>query len=114
MPMGGLDARSAAAEGMMGGGAGLDAGMPDPGMMAPEDGGGMPPPPGGDLEGALAGVEAALEGMPPEQAEEIRGHLNAIRDVAAKDTGPAMAAEDTPPPPPGGDEIPEEPKISVP
>lgn len=60
--------------------------MPDEG--APPEAGGMPPEPM-DLEGALAGVDSALQGMPPEQAEEIRVHLNAIRDIAAGGAGGA-------------------------
>jgi hypothetical protein len=85
--------------GGMGGGA--------PGEMPPEEGA-MPPggemPPGEegmeapqppDLDTALGGVETALEGLPPEAAEEIRIHLNAIREIAASGGG----APPTEPPP---------------
>jgi hypothetical protein len=37
------------------------------------------------LEGALAQVDAAVEGMDAGIAEEVRGHLNAIRDLASKE-----------------------------
>ena len=63
-------------------GGGPDAAGPPPeGEMGME---GMPPEGGEtDLEMALAGVDAALQSMAPEQAEEIRAHMNAIREIAA-------------------------------
>ncbi len=92
------------------------AGGPPPGeepmpeeMPVDEMGGMGAPPEPADLDTALGGVEAALEGLVPEAAEEIRTHLNAIREIAAK-TGmeqqvpaeePAPAPE-APPQPDGG------------
>jgi len=68
---------------------------PDPALEGeepmPEE---LPGPP--DLDTALAGVEGALEGMSPEAAEEIRTHLNAIREIAARggtQPGPALPTE---------------------
>ena len=66
----------------------------------PEEGGGPPPmeeagPP--DLDTALGGVEGALEGMPPEVAEEIRVHLNAIRELAAQGAPPMEPPMEAPP-----------------
>ncbi len=55
-----------------------------------------------DLDTALGGVENCLEGLPPEAAEEIRVHLNAIREIASK-TG-APAAPDQKQQPPGGND----------
>ena len=40
-----------------------------------------------DLETALAGVDAALEGMGESTAKEIRTHLEAIRDIASREPG---------------------------
>ncbi len=104
-----------------------DAGAPpDAGGAPPMDlaalmggGGAPPPPPGGeppmpeeggppmpedqaqpvDLDTALGSVEGALEGLPPEAAEEIREHLNAIREIAAGGTG---APDEQPPEMPSG------------
>lgn len=99
---------------MMGGG-----GMPPPppGAGGPAEGPGGPPMPEDgmdagqpqDLDTALGSVEASLEGLPPEAAEEIREHLNAIREIAAggggkapdeagKDTGMNADTSSTPPP----------------
>lgn len=89
---------------------------------APESGAGLSPeegpsaemmPPemgeGGDVEGALAMLEQAIAGMDEKIAEEIREHANAIREIATKDTGPALAEREAPP----EGEAPEEPKIEV-
>ena len=65
--------------------------MPEEGMEE-----GAPPGPP-DLDTALGGVEGALEGMPPETAEEIRVHLNAIREIAAQGSAPMAPAEEVPP-----------------
>lgn len=70
---------------LLGGGASPEP-MPDEGAPMPEEGGAP------DLDTALAGVEGALEGMPPEAAEEIRTHLNAIREIAAQGGGAPPAA----------------------
>lgn len=86
---------------LLGGGASPEP-MPDEGAPMPPDAGGAP-----DLDTALAGVEGALEGMPPEAAEEIRTHLNAIREIAAQGGGappeampmdPGAMAGEAPPP----------------
>lgn len=66
-----------------------EEGMPGEGEMEP------PQPP--DLETALGGVETALEGLPPESAEEIRTHLNAIREIAASGGAGAMPMGEPPP-----------------
>jgi len=68
--------------------------MPPEGEMPPEAGMEAPPEPV-DLESALGGVETALEGLAPEAAEEIRTHLNAIREIAA--TGAGAPPEEMPP-----------------
>jgi hypothetical protein len=63
--------------------------MPEEGMPPmPEEGGEMMPPPEGgggemDLDSALAGVEAAMSGLPEDAAKEVRMHLEAIRSIAA-------------------------------
>ena len=86
-------ARAQAAQGMVGGGGGgagapADMGMPSPDEAAP------PQPP--DLESALAGVESAVEGMDPKMGDEIRTHLNAIREIASQsDEGQAEQPLDT-------------------
>ena len=47
-----------------------------------------------DIDSALAGVEGALEGLDPEVAEEVRNHLNAIRElVSSGGTGSALPPE---------------------
>lgn len=104
--MGDMMARAQAAQGMMRGGAEEGAGMPPEELMAEE----ASAPPAMDLEGALAGVEAAIEGEAPEKAEEIRVHLNAIREIAGgggeeapPEAGLEELAEDTPPGEEGGD-----------
>jgi hypothetical protein len=77
--MGDMMARAQAAQGMMREGAGMGEELPPEAMM-PEEA--APEAPAMDLESALAGVEAAIEGEAPEKAEEIRTHLNAIREIA--------------------------------
>jgi len=63
----------------------------DPMAMA----GGAPPEaapaPGGDIESGIAMIEAALGGAPPDKAEEIRAHLNALREISS-----SMGAEAAP------------------
>jgi hypothetical protein len=70
--------------------------MPPGGEMPPEAGMEGAPPEPMDLESALGGVETALEGLAPEAAEEIRTHLNAIREIAATGGG-APPLEEMPP-----------------
>lgn len=60
----------------------MDAGAPPAEGGMPGEEGGAPQPP--DLDTALGGVESALDGIPPEAAEEIRVHLNAIREIASR------------------------------
>ena len=90
------------------------AGSGAPAELPMEEAGGAPPMPeegmGGppDLDTALGGVESSLEGMPPETAEEIRVHINAIRELAAQGAPPmeppmeAPPASSAPPLPDGG------------
>lgn len=67
---------------LLGGAGDAASGMPPPEGEAGMEG--MPMEGGQtDLEMALAGVDSALQGMAPEQAEEIRSHMNAIREIAA-------------------------------
>lgn len=83
----------------------MPAGMPpmDPSMM-----GGPPPeaaPQGGDIESGIAMIEGALAGAPPDKAEEIRSHLNALREINASIQGgeqPPPTEEENPNP----DEVP--------
>lgn len=92
---------------MLGGG-----GPPPPGGEAMPPEGGMMPPDGGmgaqdpsqDLDAALGSVESSLEGLPPEAAEEIRQHLNAIKEIAAGGGGKPqdVPMEDAPTPDAGG------------
>jgi hypothetical protein len=83
---------------------------PMPGGMPPMDPAamGMAPPaeemPGGDIESGIAMIEGALAGAPPDKAEEIRAHLNALREISA-----TIGGEQAPPaeePMPNPDEIP--------
>lgn len=96
---------------LLGGGAPGPAEAPAEEM--PVEPGAEEPPAPPDLDTALAGVEASLEGMPPETAEEIRTHLNAIRELAASGGGaPPMdmpGAEGLPPGPEAAPGVPEEP-----
>jgi hypothetical protein len=80
--------------------------MPMPGGMPPLDpaalAGAAPPEeemPGGDVEGAMATIEGALSGAPPDKAEEARTHLNALREIFS-----GIGAESAPPP--GDEELP--------
>jgi len=113
-----LLARAQAATGGMRGGGGMPPPPPgeDPAMAEEPpmpmdemtaDEGAMPPMPEemgpGDLDSVLAGIEPAIADLSPEAQEEIRSHINAIRDIAA---GGEEAAE---PPMPEGEMPPEEP-----
>lgn len=93
-------ARADAAGGMMRGEEPID-----PSAMMPEEP--MAPDQPADLDGALAGVEAAIGALGPEVQDEIRTHIEAIREAASRDVGPSMAER---PPVEGG--VPEEPKIA--
>lgn len=112
-----LLARGRAAEGMMrdGGGAGqppVDLGAATTEPMPDQ----APPAGGADVDGLISQLDAALDGMDPQMAEEARTHLNAIREITSKDAGPAMAEQPPPggePPMPGQEGMPEEPKITV-
>jgi hypothetical protein len=67
-----------------------------------------------DIDSALAGVEAAIEGMPEDAAREIRTHLEAIKDIASREQGSeigrkAILGEQEAPMPPGATDIPTSP-----
>lgn len=85
--MPGLDelmARGDAAGGMMrdSGGPGGTPGGDD---NAPTD---IESQPSDDLDGALAQVESVVEGLNPDIADQVREHLNAIRDLVASAGSP--------------------------
>ena len=87
--------------GMGGGGGGMP--MPEEMMADPAAGG------GGDVEGALATIEGALAGAPPDVADEARTHINALREITSQIGG--APPEEVPPPeelptPAPGQEIP--------
>lgn len=103
-----LLARQDAAGGMMREAPGAEAGAP-PGATLPDETGMPPAEPGAEVENALGMLEAAIGSMDPGVQERIREYINAIRDIAGKDAGPAMAEQA--PVPEGA--APEEPKIEV-
>ncbi len=75
--LGDMLARAQAAQGMMRGGgeeAPIDPALDEAPMEAPA----------ADIEGALGGVESAIEAWNPADAEEARTHVNAIREIAAR------------------------------
>lgn len=74
-----------------------DIPMPDQEIPLPEDGQMVPPgsEDGMDLEGALAGVEAALAGLSEDAAKEIRTHMEAIRDIASREPGMAESQNES-------------------
>jgi hypothetical protein len=79
-----------------GGGGEMEPPMPEEGAveqeaaLAGEEAGAM------DLETALAGVDAALEGMGEDVAREVRSHIEAIREIASRESGEAPAPEEAP------------------
>lgn len=68
----------------------VEAPLPEEGEMAPPAS-----EQGIDLESALAGVEAALSGLSEDVAQEVRTHLEAIRDIASREPGMAESANET-------------------
>lgn len=92
-----LMARGDAASGMMRD-SGPMAGPPGPDVPSDDAAGGS------DIEGALAQVESALDGISPKLADECRNHLNAIRDIVSQEAPPDMdeGAEGPPPEDAGG------------
>lgn len=109
MALGDMLARAQAAQGMVGaGGGGLPPEMGMEGAPMPEEEMAVETP---DIEGALAGVEAALVGMEPGVTEEVMTHVNAIRELVAGDIGaveeegiPPEGEVEMPPPEVGGEE----------
>ena len=84
-------ARAQAAQGIMGaGGPPSDLGVE---TGAPPEEGLEGEAPAMDLESALAGVEGAIIGLDPAAAEEVRTHLNAIREIAGQPGGEEVAEE---------------------
>lgn len=81
-PSGPPPAAAGPVEGLAEGAEGLPPGGPEEAPPPPDDGGGAV-----DLDSALAGVEAALQGMPEDAAREIRTHLEAIKDIASQTQG---------------------------
>lgn len=101
--MAGLDelmARGDAAGGMM-----RDSGGPGSSMGGDQNSDDMPPEaqPSDDLDGALAQVESVVEGMNPDVADQVREHLNAIRDIVASAGAPKGGPDQMEP---DGDEAP--------
>ena len=83
-------ARGAAAQSLMNS---APSGMPPAGPAMdeapmPED---QEPP---DINSALDEVEASLDGMDSSIAEEVRTHLNAIRELVSQDVGAGGAPPD--------------------
>lgn len=89
-------ARTAAASGRM---AGPEAGGDPSADLAALMGGGDPAAmesggeEGGDVEGALMALEAALETLPADAAEQARAHIEALRSIV---TGVPSEAEELP------------------
>jgi len=78
------------------------AGEATPEELPPELAGGgetMPEEGPADIDMALANVEAAIEALEPQVQEEVRTHLNAIRDLVGEGGG---SAEEAPPAQEGG------------
>jgi hypothetical protein len=76
-------------------------------MAALGGGGGVPGAPGGagetpDVEGALLSLEAAVATLPPDQQEEVRAHIEAIREITmnagSEPMGPVQEASPEMPP----------------
>lgn len=93
---------------LLGGGGDMSAPPPE-GEMGME---GMPPEAGADaggtdIEMALAGVDAALQGMPPQDAEEVRTHMNAIREIVARGASSGAPPMEPQPAPGAGMGMPE-------
>jgi hypothetical protein len=98
-----LMARGDAASGMM-----RDSG-PMAGPAGP-DSAGEEASEGADIEGALAQLESALDGMSPKLADECRTHINAIRDIISQEAPPDMEeSADGPPPEDAGGPPPQPP-----
>lgn len=89
--LGDLMARGEAAGGMM---RDIPAGPPPTDTMETEETGEQAGT--GDLDAALAQVESAVEGLNPDIADQVRDHLNAIRELVASapeaKSGPDQAA----------------------
>jgi hypothetical protein len=83
-------------------------GMMRDGGMAPGGENDAPPPdiesqPSDDLDGALAQVESVVEGLNPDIADQVRDHLNAIRELVASAGAPKGGPDQAEP---DGDELP--------
>ena len=63
------------------------------------------PNPAEGFENGLAMIESALEGAPPELAEQARQHLNALREIGAE---MGAGGEESPPAPGPSEEVPSE------
>ena len=59
--------------------------LPDSGAPLPPDAGTPPDEP--DVDTALSGVEAAIQGFSEDASREIRTHIEAIKDIASRETG---------------------------
>jgi hypothetical protein len=57
----------------------------------PEEAGEAP-----DIDSALSGVEAAIQGFSEDAAREIRTHIEAIKDIASKEDGGSGPSQDSP------------------
>lgn len=68
----------------------MDASTPPglpPDAQAPAPEAGAPPGDEPDIDSALSGVEAAIQGYSEDSAREIRTHLEAIKDIASREDG---------------------------
>lgn len=84
-----MDPRGMAADQLLSAmGGGGEAPMPPEGAMGAEDAALAGEEAGAmDLQSALAGVDAAIQGMGESTAKEIRSHIEAIRDIASREPG---------------------------
>ena len=59
---------------------GADAALP-PDLLAGLEGAAPAGDEGGDVEGALEAIEASAEGLSPDQAAQVRAHVEALKEI---------------------------------